>query len=80
MGLFTKKLDACPICGVGVERALTAWLAHNEASHAVPAPDGRGDFIWRCGCGEYDGAWDQPHSVAAALTMHFKQKHHLYMT
>lgn len=72
MGLFKKKLDTCIICDAGVERG--EMLQHN-LTHAEPAPDGGGDFIWRCACGEVDGAWDEPYGAAAGLTLHMTQRH-----
>jgi hypothetical protein len=50
--------------------------AHN-VSHAVPADDGGPGFMWRCGCGEFDGVWEQKFGAAAGLTMHMQQRHRI---
>lgn len=72
MGLSKKKVDTCPICDAGVDRG--AMLAHN-LSHASPASDGQGGFVWVCKCGEKDGVWDQSTGAAAALTQHMTRRH-----
>jgi hypothetical protein len=49
-------------------------MMHN-LEHVVPADDGRSGFMWRCGCGEYDGVWDRSDGAAAGLTIHMTQRH-----
>jgi hypothetical protein len=74
MGLFSKKLDTCPICDAGIE---PGHLASHNLSHAIPSPDGGGDYMWECSCGEKDGMWNQTMGAAAGLTLHMNQRHGL---
>lgn len=74
MVLFKKKLDTCPICDAGIERG---GLARHNLGHAIPAPDAASGYVWRCSCGEEEGAWNQPTGAAAGLTQHMTVRHGL---
>jgi hypothetical protein len=76
MGLFGKsKGVVCPVCTQDLGKSPNMG-AHN-VSHALPAEDGGPGFMWRCGCGEYDGVWEQKMGAAAGLTMHMQQLHRI---
>jgi hypothetical protein len=74
MGLLRKRGGlSCPVCGESLARCSN--IALHNLDHALPAQDGQGGFMWRCGCGDLDGVWDDPAGAAAGLTLHFRQRH-----
>ncbi len=76
MGLFGKSRGVvCPVCQEDLGRRPNMG-AHNMA-HVLAAEDGGAGFMWRCGCGGYDGVWEQEFGAAAGLTMHMLQRHQI---
>jgi hypothetical protein len=63
----------CPVCSEVFPK--NANVALHNLRHALPAEDGGSGYIWRCGCGEMDGVWDQPAGAGAGLTIHMQQRH-----
>jgi hypothetical protein len=63
----------CPVCGAALGLG-TSVMMHN-LDHALPAEDGESGYMWRCGCGEADGVWDNEMGAAAGLTVHMQQRH-----
>lgn len=77
MAFFGKMTGGvvCPVCGENLDRKPNMGL-HN-LSHVIPAEDGAPGFMWRCGCGDYDGVWDQKAGAAAGLTIHMQRRHQI---
>ncbi len=75
MGMFSRgTLDpVCPVCGEPLGKRTN--VARHNLPHVLPADDGGSGFMWRCGCGEYDGVWDGRGGAAAGLTGHMQQRH-----
>jgi hypothetical protein len=78
MALFGKKADKvimCPICKEGLPERQNK-VSH-YASHAIQTE--QGDYIWKCSCGEEDGAWKDEMGAGAGLAQHFEQRHGISM-
>ncbi len=74
MGIFGKSRGVvCPVCSEGLGRRPN--MATHNIAHALPAHDGGGGFMWRCGCGDVDGVWRDQVGASAGLTMHMQQRH-----
>ena len=63
----------CPVCGENLGRKPN--MASHNLPHVIPAEDGEPGFMWRCGCGEFDGVWDRRVGASAGLTLHMQQRH-----
>ncbi|WP_156893450.1 hypothetical protein [Actinokineospora enzanensis] len=76
MPIFGKsKSVVCPVCTKNLGRAPN--MALHNASHVLPAEDGGPGFMWRCGCGEYAGVWDQKTGAIISLTAHMEKRHQI---
>lgn len=80
MGLFRKRMVACPICkselAAGAE--MSAKIAH-FSSHVRQIPPGNGEasgqYTWVCVCGPARMKWPHDAGAASGLALHMQQRH-----
>lgn len=73
MGLFSKqsKTVVCPICNADLPLRENKLMHY--ATHAIPTE--KGDYGFKCGCGEADGYWPTDFGAAAGMAAHFEHRH-----
>lgn len=80
MGLFRKRMAACPICESELEAGaqMGTKLAHFN-SHVQQIPPGNGEasgqYTWVCACGPAGMKWPHDAGAAAGLALHLQQRH-----
>jgi hypothetical protein len=69
----TERAVACPICGEALSRIPS--IIDHSATHIIRLENPSSGYIWRCGCGKYDGMWEQKIPAIASLSLHMQEQH-----
>lgn len=80
MGLFGKKLVACPACSEDLDRSenkMGHWMSHVTT---LTSGEKAGSYIWTCACGSSDQCWEKDFQAAAGLSLHMVQRHQIPMS